>query len=83
VSRWPSFLLLVVLVAFGASCSPCTSATTAVTQPDGGPVRCVTAEDCPRTGNDLVCVISSPADYTSTCVSCVSTQCMQVAVSCP
>jgi hypothetical protein len=81
--RWPSFLLLAVPLALAAGCSQCTSSTTGVTQPDGGPLRCVTAEDCPRTGNDLVCVISSPQDYTSTCVSCVATQCQRVTVLCP
>jgi hypothetical protein len=75
--------LLVALVLSGAGCSPCTSATSALTQPDGGSVQCVTAEDCPRTGNDLVCVTDSPADYTSTCVACDSTLCKRVTVSCP
>jgi len=76
-------LLLAALLASAASCSQCTSSTIGVALPDGGPVRCVTAEDCPRTGNDLVCVISSPQDFTSTCVSCVSTECMRVTVVCP
>jgi hypothetical protein len=82
VSRWTSFLFALGLLS-GAACSPCTSQSSALIQPDGGAFRCVTAEDCPRTGNDLVCAISSPADYTSTCVTCQSTQCMRRAVNCP
>jgi hypothetical protein len=75
--------LLAVALLFGAACQPCRSLTTLLTEADAGAIRCVTSEDCPRTGNDLVCVTDSPQDYTSTCVSCVSTQCMRVTVSCP
>jgi hypothetical protein len=82
VSRWTPFLLAVLALP-GAACQPCSSATTNVSLPDGGPFRCVTAEDCPRTGNDIVCVIDGHFDYTSTCVSCVATECTRVAVSCP
>jgi hypothetical protein len=82
VSRWTS-LLLAVLALSGAACHPCSSATANVSLPDGGPFRCVTAEDCPRTGNDIVCVTDIPVDYTSTCVACLNTQCARVVVSCP
>jgi hypothetical protein len=82
VSWWTPFPL-VALALLGAGCSPCTSGTSALSLPDGGPVRCVTAEDCPRTGNDLVCVITSPVDFTSTCVACLNTSCSRTTVSCP
>jgi hypothetical protein len=82
VSFWTHLFFLAAAFAL-AGCSPCTSATTPINLPDGGPVRCVTAEDCPRTGNDLVCVQTSPFDYTSTCVNCVATACVRIAVNCP
>ncbi len=82
MSWWTPFPL-VALALLGAGCSPCTSGTSALSLPDGGPARCVTAEDCPRTGNDLVCVLTSPVDFTSTCVACLNTSCSRTTVSCP
>jgi hypothetical protein len=82
VSPWTCFsLVALALVATG--CNQCTSSTVALTLADGGPVRCVTAEDCPRTGNDLVCVTTSPVDFSSTCVACPNTTCTRTTVSCP
>ena len=71
---------LVALLSVGCTCS---SSTTLLAQPDGGIFVCVTGEDCPRTGNDLVCDTTSPPDYTSACVSCVATQCRRTVVNCP
>ena len=82
VRCWTPFLL-VVTALLSVACLPCSTVTAALTAVDGGPVRCVTAEDCPRTGNDSVCVTDKPPDYTSTCVACLSTQCKRETVSCP
>lgn len=82
VTRWTPFLLAVAAL-LGAACRPCSTVTASLLQNDGGPFRCVTAEDCPRTGNDNVCVTTTPPDYTSTCVSCAATLCMRETVSCP
>ncbi|MGO8968789.1 MAG: hypothetical protein ACLQDQ_04380 [Myxococcaceae bacterium] len=76
------FLLAAAALA-GAACSPCPSTRSALVLSDGGAVRCVTSEDCPRTGNDTVCVTTGAEDYTSTCVLCASTACVRVSVSCP
>jgi hypothetical protein len=75
-------LLLVVAALLGAACT-CDTVQTSIQHPDGGPVRCVLSEDCPRTGTDNVCITDSPPDFTSTCVSCVATECVRLAVSCP
>ena len=83
VSRWmPPFLVSVAALLAGA-CSPCPSTHTALVSPDGGPVSCVTAEDCPRTGNETVCTTNPPENLTTTCLSCVSTACLRVVVTCP
>ncbi|HMK74116.1 MAG TPA: hypothetical protein VK454_12300 [Myxococcaceae bacterium] len=74
--------LLIALTLAGAGC-PCSSTQGPVLGLDGGAVPCVAAEDCPRTGTDNVCVTNSPPDYTGTCVTCQSSQCVRVVVSCP
>ena len=78
VSRWTPFFLAFAV----AACSPCPYTKNNLALPDGGPVRCVTAEDCPRTANDLVCVQNGPFDFTSSCVGCSSTVCQRTVVTC-
>ena len=75
--------LLSVAALLLAACSPCPSTHAAVVLPDGGPVRCVTSEDCPRTGNETVCTTTSPENLTTTCLSCMSTACVRLVVTCP
>ena len=46
--------------------------------PDGGPLRCLAPEDCPLTGNILICVdTGEPNHLTQACVRCVETACVK------
>ncbi len=62
-----------------AACQPssniCGEQTQELTRPDGGEWRCVSAEDCPRTEDTVVCV--SPGGYEEPCVSCTDTRCVK------
>jgi hypothetical protein len=66
-----------------AGCSPCKTASSTVLALDGGPVRCVASEDCPRTGTEILCVTDRPLAETITCLSCIDTACIRTEVSCP
>lgn len=43
--------------------------------PDGGEVRCVQAQDCPRPNNVNVCVLNGTPE--TECVSCTDTRCVR------
>jgi hypothetical protein len=74
--------LCLALAAASAACT-CKATQSSLLGPDGGPVSCVVADDCPRTGTDNVCVTNSPADYSGTCVSCQAYLCARVVTQCP
>jgi len=82
VSRRIPFLLSVAALA-SVGCAPCKGVQSSLFHSDGGAVRCVTSEDCPRTGNDTVCITTSPLIYAGACVSCVSTECLRWVETCP
>jgi hypothetical protein len=81
VKPW-TFLLSAALAVAGAACT-CSSLDSSIPAADGGALVCVVPEDCPRTGTEIICVTNSNPDYTSTCVTCRSNQCIRVVTSCP
>jgi hypothetical protein len=74
---------LYVAIAVASAACTCNSSQTSIFEADGGPLQCVVAEDCPRTGTDNVCVTLSPADYSGTCVACRAYVCSRVVTQCP
>jgi hypothetical protein len=69
--------ILAGALLLGCDRGPCTSTRSVLRLPDGGPVRCLQPEDCPLTGNILICVDSGePNHLTQGCVRCVETTCV-------
>lgn len=71
-------LLVLALVACGRLC-PRESALVGL---DGGALSCVSATDCPRPTNVLVC--GNAEDRLRDCVACIETRCVRfVPEACP
>lgn len=84
MTRWIPLVAAALAAALAvAGCSPCKTASSTVLLLDGGVARCVAAEDCPRTGTEILCVTDRPLAETLTCMSCVDTACIRTEVSCP
>jgi len=47
-----------------------------VLNPQGEPYRCIASEDCPRSGNETLCITDVGAQ--EECIRCEATQCVRI-----
>jgi len=74
--------ILAAVFLLGCDGGRCNATVSAVTGLDAGQVRCVRPEDCPLTGNLLVCAdTSEPSLPSQSCVRCEELLCVKYA--CP
>ena len=74
--------ILAGALLLGCDGGPCKTTVSAVRGLDGGQVHCVRPEDCPLSGNLLVCADSTEPNLpTQACVRCEQTQCVKYVCS--